>query len=61
MLVPMPSRRTVHPVNSYTMTAMRGESTLVPHANAIEVAAITDTTLAALNLFPDIVVWPGGL
>ena len=56
MLVPMPSRRTVHAVNFYTMTAMNGESTLVPHASAIEVAATTDSTLAALNLFPDIVV-----
>ena len=54
MLVPMPSRRTVHAVNSITVTAMKGQSTLVPHANEIEVAAMTDTTLAALNLFPDI-------
>ena len=31
-------------------------STLVPHASDIMVAAITDSTLADLKLFPDIVV-----
>lgn len=30
--------------------------TLVPHASAMTVAAITDNTLAVFNLFPDIVV-----
>lgn len=48
----------------YTKTNVAGISTLVPHASDIRVAAITDSTLAVLNLFPDIVVvicnWLGG-
>ncbi len=56
MQVPMPSTHTINAVSYYSMTVRAGVSTLVPHANAIEVAAMTDTTLAVLNLFPDIVV-----
>lgn len=33
---------------------MVGRCTLVPHANDMIVAAITDNTLAVFNLFPDI-------
>ena len=40
----------------YTKTEVAGISTLVPHARDMTVAAITDSTLAVLNLFPDIVV-----
>ena len=44
----------------YTKTEDAGISTLVPHARDMTVAAITDSTLAVLNLFPDIVVVIGG-
>ena len=40
----------------YTTRAIAGVSTLVPHANAMAVAAATDITLAALDLFANIVV-----
>ena len=40
----------------YTTTAIAGVSTLVPHAKAMAVAAATDITLAALDLFANIVV-----
>ena len=40
----------------YTKTEVAGRSTLVPHASDMTVAATTDTTLAVLSLFPDIVV-----
>lgn len=42
-----------------TETEVAGISTLVPHASDMTVAAMTDTTLAVLNLFPDIVamIW----
>ena len=52
----MPNKHTINVVSYYRMAVSAGGSTLVPHANAIEVAAMTDTTLAALNLLPDIAV-----
>lgn len=39
-----------------TKTEIAGRWTLVPHASDMTVAATTDTTLAVLNLFPDIIV-----
>ena len=39
----------------YSRTAVVRVSTFVPHAKDMTVAAITDITLAAFNLFPNIV------
>lgn len=59
MLVPMPSTHTINAVSGLDKDRMARVSTLVPHANEVAVAAITDIILAAFNLFPDIVVLAG--
>ena len=52
----MLSTHTVAVISVYIKTDCVGILTLVPHASDMTVAATTDTILAVLNLFPDIVV-----
>lgn len=50
----MPSRHTVLLVSAQIQQKTSKKVTLVPHANAIAVAAMTETTLAVFNLLSDI-------
>ena len=52
----MLSMHTVAIISAYTKTNCVGVLTLVPHASDMTVAATTDTILAVLNLFPDMIV-----